>query len=127
MIGQAGLPGQQALIRGTLLLIFVGIARIAAAETVALEIGLPVDIVHPLGFALDLLSGRALCWRGGRLFTAGRLLFAFLFRVGAFFQHGVFRQLLGDHIDQLHPRQLQQLDRLLQLRGHHQLLTQFYL
>ena len=41
------------------------------------------------------------------------------------FQQRVLRQFLGDDIEQFRARKLQQLDRLLKLRRHHQLLTEF--
>ena len=50
-----------------------------------------------------------------------------LLRRGVFLErlleHGVLDELLLDVFCELEPRQLQQLDRLLQLRRHHQLLA----
>ena len=44
-----------------------------------------------------------------------------------FLQCRVFLHFLADHVHQLQPRQLQQLDRHLQLGGHDQLLGEFEL
>ena len=42
----------------------------------------------------------------------------------AVFEDRVLHHLFADQVDELHSRQLQQLDRLLQLRGHHELLAE---
>ena len=42
-------------------------------------------------------------------------------------EHRVLEQLLAHRLDQLHARHLQQADRLLQLRRHHQLLGELEL
>jgi hypothetical protein len=49
---------------------------------------------------------------------------AVLLALDALLEHRVLLQLLLHEIDELHARELQQLDRLLQLRRHHQLLTE---
>src|SRR5205085_11769668 len=44
--------------------------------------------------------------------------------VGGLFEERVLLDFGADEVDQLEPRELQQLDRLLQLGGHHQLLAE---
>ena len=65
------------------------------------------------------LEGRAIQESGVRV-VGRRSLEALL-------EHRVLLELLLDQVDQLHARQLQQLDRLLELRRHHQLLRELQL
>ena len=58
----------------------------------------------------------------GRLRGAGRLRGRLLLALLGRLEEGVLGDLRLDEVDQLHPRQLEELDRLLQLGGHHQLL-----
>src|SRR5262249_37511170 len=68
-----------------------------------------------LRLALDLVLGARLGVRFARLLGGG---------LHPILEDGVLHHLFTDQVDQLHARELKQLDRLLQLGGHHQLLAE---
>ena len=76
-----------------------------------LEVTLPVDLFLFCFMRLDL--------RHGRFFRAGT---ARLARLGPLLEDRVLEQLFLHELAQLHARHLQQLDRLLKLRRHDELL-----
>ena len=61
---------------------------------------------------------------GRRAGIGGLRRCAIVVALDPFLEHGVLLQLLLHEIDELHARELEQLDRLLQLRSHHQLLAE---
>ena len=119
---------------------------------IRVEVVLPVDVGDLLGIGRLALRGLGIRTRlglrfgirgaggrklGGRLGGVDHLVRltglrrlggrAVLVDLHALFEDRVLLELLVHEVDQLHARQLQQLDRLLKLRRHHQLLTEPYL
>ena len=138
------LPGQVVFERGGLgedvfkaRELFVDLAhrrRGARSGVELLDIGFPVEVVFAgdelffLGLGLDKgffiaqLLGFGIV--GLRLHSSGGLVFA-LRSFSQLLEDGVFHHLLGDDFLELHAIQLKQLDGLLQLGRHHQLLAEF--
>ena len=99
-------------------------------ELVAVEVGVPVDLGGGV-LRLDLLGvvgdgrvgdGRGLQVAGLQRGLAGRLVREIAVHLVGRLEERVRLHLLADLLDELHARQLEQLDRLLQLGRHHQLL-----
>ena len=100
--------------------------RVAGRLPVLAEVGVEVDVVDRLA-VVELAVGRGLGRLLGRLLRRGRRLLLLLGLVpglGPLLEHRVLGQLLGDQGLELGAGHLQQLDRLLQRRRHHQPLRQ---
>jgi hypothetical protein len=116
MVVEVGLPRQAVLDRGLFPLLHH--RELAGTLPVITEVGIEVDVLHRLA-VVDLLAvGRGL----DPLLLARRGLL--LGDLAGLLEHGVLHQLLRQQGVELHARHLQQLDRLLQRRRHHQLLRQ---
>ena len=144
VVVQARRPGQRLLERRHLFAIAAE-ARHRRAGLVAVEVVLPVDLVDRARVALDLGLGDAVDHRAldrglGRVALVLELLgdllvgadgvevrAALVLEVHLVVEDGVLEHLLMHELGQLHARELQQADRLLQLRSHHELLRELQL
>jgi len=127
VIVQVGLPGERRLVPRQLLVRQPPVRGGGVAlELVLVEVLVPVDLVGAL-LALHLLRLlRRLRLRlrldVGRLGGAGAARDRLLLGVVGALEQGVLGHLGPDEVDELHSRELQELDGLLQLGRHHQLL-----
>ena len=148
LVGKPGIPelrhemlrqvfgaGERVLVGGQVLGREISRRRRGVLRLVVVEILLPVDVValdvafvgllevrlgHFLRRCGQLARFDALVERRDHL--RRRLVQLGLRAFGRLFEERVLLHLRADQIDQLEPRKLQKLDRLLQLGGHHQLL-----
>ena len=103
------------------------LVRRVAAGSRGIDIGV-VSVNGVAGFFCRCVAGQVDCIAAGGFFVGVIVVTraaALLGRVGrgfVRFKKRIFFELFGDEFRQLEVRQLQQLDRLLQLRRHHQLL-----
>jgi len=126
---QVGLRGEDVEAGWLVPVIFFAARGIAAFILVAVVF--PVYFLEGGLAGFDLhLGGPLRCPEVGRELLGRRAVDGGLARLLAFgrlFEHGVDLDFLLDGLDQFEPGELQQLDRLLELGSHHQLLAQFQL
>ena len=127
MVGQRRAPREGRLQRAAI----VVRAHPAAGLGIGVRVAAPVELREPV--ALLGVPGRLALFgglgRGGRreLHVLADLGGELLLDLAGLLEDRVLGELLLDDVDELEPRELQQLDRLLQLRRHHQLLGQLEL
>lgn len=118
VVGKGKPARQRVLVVGAPVLLFRIALHAPLASPAVAEVILPIDAVDEA----FVLRGRRLLRRRRRGRRLRRRRFLFGASVGGFLEGGVDLELLPDRLLELEPGELKQLDRLLQLGSHHQLL-----